>query len=431
MPRVSNPFYKGFGYPTGQGAGGYNSPQMADASRNIGALLLSGPTPNQVADRGMKQDLNQSQVVRNRSQAAKYDAETGAINDSARMGSDTELFNTALSEQGIDHRLPNEDVQAMLDADPELKRKVVQRFGAYRASRALPGKTNYQQFQAGVTEGADRSLGEDVLAGKRTAGSVGEAIAAREAKPLVDVKDDTRFSRYLMDAPMTTTGLGEAKIGERNSQSRENDAGARRNDAQAGNYRAEAGEHGAKTKQINEEVRTGIRAGPPVLLETDDGRSVYASPREAVGGAAGARPKAAGQTTAKLPFNSGNALDAEINAQLGPDFQKELTPDERSAIRARASQLYPQIGNITDAVKAARGELGLNVVEEPGRFFGTNKRLDRPAAKAAPQTPGQMVAPPAQAAAAVPPPAQRKVNQTYPTPKGPMKWTGTGWLPAQ
>jgi hypothetical protein len=166
--------------------------------------------------------------VRNRSQAAKYDAETGAINDSARMGSDTELFNTALSEQGIDHRLPNEDVQAMLDADPELKRKVVQRFGAYRASRALPGKTNYQQFQAGVTEGADRSLGEDVLAGKRTAGSVGEAIAAREAKPLVDVKDDTRFSRYLMDAPMTTTGLGEAKIGERNSQSRENDAGARR-----------------------------------------------------------------------------------------------------------------------------------------------------------------------------------------------------------
>jgi hypothetical protein len=146
-------------------------------------------------------------------------------------------------------------------------------------------------------------------------------------------------------------------------------------DAQAGNYRAEAGEHGAKTKQINEEVRTGIRAGPPVLLETDDGRSVYASPREAVGGAAGARPKAAGQTTAKLPFNSGNALDAEINAQLGPDFQKELTPDERSAIRARASQLYPQIGNITDAVKAARGELGLNVVEEPGRFFGTNKRL--------------------------------------------------------
>ena len=31
----------------------------------------------------------------------------------------------------------------------------------------------------------------------------------------------------------------------------------------------------------------------------------------------------------------------------------------------------------------------------------------------------------------VPPPNQRQVGQVYPTPKGPMKWTGTGWVPAQ
>ena len=30
----------------------------------------------------------------------------------------------------------------------------------------------------------------------------------------------------------------------------------------------------------------------------------------------------------------------------------------------------------------------------------------------------------------VPPPEQRKAGTVYPTPKGPMKWTGTGWLPA-
>lgn len=29
----------------------------------------------------------------------------------------------------------------------------------------------------------------------------------------------------------------------------------------------------------------------------------------------------------------------------------------------------------------------------------------------------------------VPPPAQRKVGQTFDTPRGPMKWTGTGWMP--
>jgi hypothetical protein len=38
---------------------------------------------------------------------------------------------------------------------------------------------------------------------------------------------------------------------------------------------------------------------------------------------------------------------------------------------------------------------------------------------------------PVAAPAAAAPPAQRVPGQVYPTPKGPMKWTGTGWLPAQ
>lgn len=29
----------------------------------------------------------------------------------------------------------------------------------------------------------------------------------------------------------------------------------------------------------------------------------------------------------------------------------------------------------------------------------------------------------------VPPPAQREVGRVYPTPKGPLQWTGTGWVP--
>lgn len=34
-------------------------------------------------------------------------------------------------------------------------------------------------------------------------------------------------------------------------------------------------------------------------------------------------------------------------------------------------------------------------------------------------------------APAVSPPSKREAGQTYPTPKGPMTWTGTGWVPAQ
>lgn len=36
--------------------------------------------------------------------------------------------------------------------------------------------------------------------------------------------------------------------------------------------------------------------------------------------------------------------------------------------------------------------------------------------------------PPVPAGGDVPPPPQRKAGQTYQTPKGPMKWTGTGWV---
>jgi hypothetical protein len=37
----------------------------------------------------------------------------------------------------------------------------------------------------------------------------------------------------------------------------------------------------------------------------------------------------------------------------------------------------------------------------------------------------------APAASGIPAPADRKVGQVYDTPKGKMKWTGTGWTPAQ
>jgi hypothetical protein len=33
-------------------------------------------------------------------------------------------------------------------------------------------------------------------------------------------------------------------------------------------------------------------------------------------------------------------------------------------------------------------------------------------------------------AAAVPPASERKVGQTYQTPRGPMIWRGSGWEPA-
>lgn len=43
---------------------------------------------------------------------------------------------------------------------------------------------------------------------------------------------------------------------------------------------------------------------------------------------------------------------------------------------------------------------------------------------------GAPAGPAATPATAVPPPAQRQAGAVYTTPKGPMRWTGTGWVPA-
>lgn len=62
-----------------------------------------------------------------------------------------------------------------------------------------------------------------------------------------------------------------------------------------------------------------------------------------------------------------------------------------------------------------------------GRYHPDNPALRNP--NAAPATAAPASGAPA-SAAPVPPPAQRQAGKTYPTPRGPMTWTGTGWLPA-
>lgn len=41
---------------------------------------------------------------------------------------------------------------------------------------------------------------------------------------------------------------------------------------------------------------------------------------------------------------------------------------------------------------------------------------------------GQEVAPPDKSSTALPPVSERKAGNIYPTPRGPMRWTGTGWI---
>lgn len=60
-----------------------------------------------------------------------------------------------------------------------------------------------------------------------------------------------------------------------------------------------------------------------------------------------------------------------------------------------------------------------------GAYFDTYE----PGARGA-QSPQPGAAAPAPSQADIPPPQQRRPNAIYQTPKGPMRWTGTGWIPA-
>ena len=126
---------------------------------------------------------------------------------------------------------------------------------------------------------------------------------------------------------------------------------------------------------------------------------------------------------------------ATIN-QEGQNWRKSLSKDEQDrmkkleevltslAIKATKGPLTPQeqatrneIYQVMQALAIARGAAGPMTSQQ---FINPGVQAPQPSAYPGTQPP----APPGQ----VPPPNQRQVGQTYPTPRGPMKWTGTGWV---
>lgn len=403
MPKTRNPFYRG--YTTG-----YNNPAMGQAAQSLGAMLTAGPSPYALEDRESKMRLNTAHEGAYRATAAKHGAEAAGQERQNALMSDDEIFNSAWAAEGGDHRLPSADIQAALDADPTLRGRVARRYGAIRQSNQVSGKTNSHQLEQGITEHADRTLGQDVLAGTRTAGSVGEMVAARGGKPLRDVKDDTNFSRFLApsQAPMVTTQLGGAKIEERGAASRQHDAAA-------GNQRAQAGEHGARTTQINQETRTGIKIGAPVLVNDPEAGPMYTAPQSAPGRAPAAMPRdhaprstprAPGEKTAdqvKLLNSYREVARQSVGIIQSPKGvtqtgSEDVSPDVANAIAERALEINSGVTNptapqISAAVERARREVfQQNTDIEPGttRWFGPNDPKKRRMKKG---SVGSMVAP--------------------------------------
>lgn len=125
-------------------------------------------------------------------------------------------------------------------------------------------------------------------------------------------------------------------------------------------------------------------------------------------------------------------LYARVPQELGPDYV--LPPELDSQLMTRTAELYRQTGDAAQAADQAWKEANPQVAGQG--WFDGQPRLE--AANGSPPAPNASTTPaPAvqdgqggQQAQQVPPAPQRQKGAVYQTPKGPMKWTGTGWVPA-
>lgn len=152
-------------------------------------------------------------------------------------------------------------------------------------------------------------------------------------------------------------------------------------------------------------------------------------------------------TTEKTPLDitpaEAQAFRREMEASLGLFYDKDgvLTSDSGAPVDINALNTlvntgladYQKTRNAGTSIQNAIAAHPLRETGEPGverwLFPDTPSTLKRVLAGPGGAAPGAQ--PSVTNAVAVPPPAQRVAGQTYSTPRGPMRWTGTGWLPAQ
>lgn len=179
-----------------------------------------------------------------------------------------------------------------------------------------------------------------------------------------------------------------------------------------------------------------------------------------------AKPSAGSVFTAPVPPGAGkppmtvkqtdiDAIEWRVLGDLGglssdgksidPAFV-QLHKDKLDGARAAMAEVYQQT---RDAHKAAMAYLEALQAKTGDRFergggwylgFGPEKsgppRMERDGKPVDPSQAPAVVKPPAGGPPAgatyppAPPQAQRQAGATYSTPRGPMKWTGTGWVPA-
>lgn len=286
-----------------------------------------------------------------------------------------------------------------------------------------------------------------------------------QAAALLRLGHESPFAEWGSKFTSAPSEFGTARTLSENAQADQRTAAAGRERAHAGLYGAQAdGE-----RQLNR-AGVGGRFGPPVIVNDPEAGPVYTAPGAATGRTPAARPldpataamrdaaanlsdvraaaggfapragAGAGRTAAprRITANDRTLLDNAIKQTLAEMNVGSLDEATQNAILAAAEGEWQKgaAGHQTAAMAAINavapqgfedGRAGIPLV--PSKFRAKGGPQAQPPAAGGPAPAAAPTGAPA-ATAAVPPPAQRVPGQTYNTPRGPMKWTGTGWVPA-
>jgi len=457
MPRISNPY----GVQTPIGAGLSNLARLALARR----------------DQADKQELYDRQAGLYDAQRAKAEAETAGIVNTNDLRSPAGMNRTVALRYGV----PVENIEALGGyAD-----------GVTPMPPALPGGVSHTDVGRTLANlrtgyGSKSSSAGDIALGEarlREADARGDVFGGRASPTTLRQAYGTGpvFSQNAQGSVLNTVEggvdqsnpLAVASIASERAQANQRNAAAGSSAAAARKYRLEgdnlqAGRFGPIVNvqvddmngpvtvprfagQISEGVHRVAPKAPTGGLRLKavvgaDGGVEYVPEADAVGRTPAALPKA---PTPPKPVDE-RRIRTELNRQLGilmdskgvlaPDSAKPLNERDAAMAVARAAEIARETGNVAEAVSQVVYEMGdLKDETQPGRLWGENETGRRipsvPLAPARPRaiTPAAPAAPAAAApaaASAVPPPAQRQRGAVYQTPRGPMQWTGTGWVPA-
>jgi len=459
MSRIANPY--GVQTPIGQG---------------LRALSTMALTRRDNADKqalyDYQADMYGAHSALYDAQRRKTDAELAALDANARARSPEALDEAVALRYGV----PTANVRAMRDFAG----------GAVPMAPALPpgvnrddvGRTMYA-LRTGLMDRTSNAAEVALAEGRLAEADARRGVVGGTVNPTRLRQAYGTGPVYSQNAQGSVLNTVEGGVDQTNPLAVASVASER---AQANQRNAAAGASASLMRQRDIENKNGIKLGPPVLVQDPEVGATYTSPLSAPGRAPAAKPtdrseplvpvvrdgqtvyvprsEAAGEVVPTKPVSQpkpqtvrgltgaqAKALESAVDEQF-PGMAKE----DRSAIIARAtaeatnpaSPTYMNpagsVGAVMSGVEVEDNTFSKNRIKDRAGFATGGRPLTappvaapRPAAPAPAPAPGANLkgivgsTPPA---GAVPPPAQRVVGSVYETPRGPMKWTGTGWVPS-